>query len=124
MNGKQQHLYYTLGQLAYAFARTDGQLNKSEKEKLCKIFTDEVQKSEVAFDLSDIIFRIVEKEKKDFESTYNWAILSFKLGRENISQEIKKQFLYIIKKVVETFPRGDNRQQEFIKRFEKDLAAI
>lgn len=118
---EKQHLYYALGQLAYAVAKADGQIKKEEKEQLHKIVTDEVQKNIYDFHIADIIFDILQKDKKDFETTYNWAIHSMKLGKHHFSEQMKDQFLHIIKKVVNAFPPTSMKEKEIIDRFSQDL---
>ena len=123
MDAKQQ-LYYALGQLAYAVAKADGQIQKEEKELLHKIVTDEVEKNSYDFDIADIIFHILQKDKKDFETTYNWAIHSMKLGKHHFSEEMKDQFLHIIKKVAKAFPPISMEESEIIDRFSRDLKTL
>ncbi len=123
MEGKQ-HLYYALGQLAYAVAKADGEIQHEEKEQLHKIVTAEVEHHDIDFDYADIIFHILKKDKKDLETTYNWAIHSMKLGKHYFTDELKQQFVNIIKKVAQAFPPITVQEKEIIDRFRRDLAAI
>lgn len=124
MEGKK-HLYFALGQLAYAVAKADGKIPKREKKKLYKIVTEELSKlDDENGDYSDMIFHILEKEKREFETTYNWAIQSMKLDSHYFSDKMKTQFVNIIRKVAKAFPSDSIKGHEIINRFNKDMTAI
>ena len=123
MDAKQQ-LYYALGQLAYAVAKADGQIQKEEKDKLHKIVTEEVVKYDLDSDIADIIFHILQKDKKEFETTYNWAIHSMKLVKHYLSDDMKIMFVDILRKVVQAFPPVTVGEKEIIDRFRGDLATL
>lgn len=120
----KQHIYYALGRLAYAVARADDQIQKEEKKKLHDIIMEEVRKHNIDFDYSEIISNILKKNKKVFETTYNWAIHSMKLGSQHFTSEMKQQFIDVIKMVIETFPPVIIKPEEVIERFKKDMEVI
>jgi len=62
----KQHLYYGLGLIAYAVAGIDGKVQREERETIQRLLSEGIKKVDVDYDVADIIFQIVEKEKADF----------------------------------------------------------
>ena len=119
-----QHLYYGLGQIAYAVADRDGKIQREEKEALQKILHDGMMKMNPDFDITDIIFQILEKEKVDFETAYKWGMDAIKLGSHHLTPGIKWIFIDIVQHVSEAFPGGDTEEAAIIARFAKDLRGL
>jgi predicted metal-dependent RNase len=59
----KERLYYALGELAYAVAMADGQINYEERNKLHDIVVKEIEAGNYNFDISGIIFQILQKEE-------------------------------------------------------------
>ena len=60
-----ENLHYAIGQLAFAVAFTDGKIQKQESEIFHKIVAEELSNKSYDFDVSDIIFQVMEKDKMD-----------------------------------------------------------
>lgn len=120
----KQHIYYVLGRLAYSVARADDKIRKEDKKKLHDIIIEEIRKHSIDFGYSEIISNILKKDKKDFETTYNWAIHSMKLDSKHFTSEMKQQFIDVIKKVTETFPPVIIKPGKVVERFIKDMESI
>ena len=61
---KAHPLYYIFGQLAYAVAKADKDLNEKEKEKLREIFVECFSEGSDKEDFSEIIDHVLIKSKK------------------------------------------------------------
>ncbi|MFN3342929.1 MAG: hypothetical protein ACK40M_09550 [Flavobacteriales bacterium] len=120
----KQHLYYGLGLIAYAVAGIDGKVQREERETIQRLLSEGIKKVDVDYDVADIIFQIVEKEKADFETAYNWGIDAFKLGSHHLTPGMKWVFLDILQSVSDAFPDAAMVEGELIARFARDLRAI
>src|ERR1700740_3514701 len=69
-----ENLHYAIGELAYAVARADGEVQQEERKKFYDIIAAELRCKNYDFDFSDIIFRIMDKDKQPAETVYNWAM--------------------------------------------------
>lgn len=119
-----QNLYYALGELAYAVAHADGNIQKEERKKFHDIVTTELVSKGADFDISDIIFSIMDKDKMDSATTYKWAIHEIRLNSHYLSPELKKTFISVIEKVAKAFPPVTLSEQRLIDRFKKDIEII
>ena len=59
----EQNLHNAIGQLAYAIAKADGAIQKEETKKFHAIVEAELRCKDYDFDVSDIIFQVLEKDK-------------------------------------------------------------
>ncbi len=116
----KQHLYYALGILAYGVAKADGTIQREEKDMVKKIVEEETDHA-MDYGYTEIIFLLLEKEKKGFQSTYDWAMKNFELGKHHFTDEMKKNFVKTITKVAEAFPPNTDEEMAIITRFENDL---
>ncbi len=121
---EQQQLYYVIGQLAYAVARADEVIEAKEKQQLQQILVQTVMQHDIQFDFDIMIFHILQKDKKDFETTYNWAIHSMKLSRQHFTVRLKEQFADILRQVTAAFPSVAINPDVLIERFQKDLTSL
>jgi len=119
-----QNLYFALGELAYAVAKADGQIQKEEKQLLHDIVTKEVNADNIDFDYSEIIFNIMGKDNADAETSYNWALQEMKLNSHYFKPELRNKFWDVLLKVAEAFPPVTPHEQKFLDRFKKDLKTI
>ena len=122
MIGKQS-IYYALGILAYAVAKSDGEIQIEERVKL-----DEIIQRELGFNLdfqyAEIIFQLLEKEDSNYESVYSWAIEELKKGRHVINETIKVQLVKVLQEIAEAFGPVTNEELKIITQFKKDLKMI
>lgn len=117
----KQSLFYGLGQIAYAIAQADGQVQREEREKLHSFLKNEIKNIDADFDYTDIIFQLLDKEHINFETSYKWGIDAMKLGSHKLTFQLKWEFLEILCKVAESYPPSTDRENEIIARFTKDL---
>ncbi len=122
MEGKQS-IYYALGILAFAVAKSDGKIHKQEKEKLLEIVKKEMDHN-IDFQYTEIIFELLERESDGYEKTYVWAIEELKKGRHYLSPEIKEKMIETIKQIAASFDNVSSEESVLIERFKKDLEII
>lgn len=119
-----QSLHYALGELAYAVAFSDGKVQKEEREKFHNIVAAEVRSKDYDFDISDIIFQIMEKDKRDSETVYNWALKQIRLNSHYLSPDLKKTFINVMDKIAKAYPPESVDEINIIQRFKMDIASI
>jgi len=119
----KQHLYYALGSLAYAVAKSDGKVQLEEREKLAEIVERGIEHN-LDFNYTDIIFQLLQKEKMGFNEVYKWAMHSFELGKYHFTDEMKTSFIKVIEEVAAAFPPTSPEEAELISRFANDLKAL
>ena len=120
----QQHIYYALGLLAYSAARVDEEIDEEEKKVLYKIITKATDSINASVNFQDMIQHILQKEKRDFESTYNWALYTVKNNRSALTKEIKDQFVYVVNQVIKKFPSNKTFPKTVTDRLKKDLNSL
>jgi uncharacterized tellurite resistance protein B-like protein len=119
-----QNLHYALGELAYAIARADGKVQESEKKRFHSIVVAELRMGNYDFDLSDIIFQIMEKEHIDAETSYKWAMNEIRLNSHYLSPELKHTFIRVMEKVGRAYPPVTIQEKELLDKFKTDIAPI
>lgn len=119
----KQNIYYALGILAYAIAKSDGEVQDEEREEINRIANDEMGYA-IDFQYADIIFQLLERDKLGFENVYEWAIRELKKGRHYLSPEIKQQLISTIEKIAEAFDGISQEENSIITRFKNDLENI
>jgi uncharacterized tellurite resistance protein B-like protein len=119
-----ERLYYALGELAYAIAKADGIIQKEEKEKLHGILETEFRTHKVGFDISEIIFQILQKDGTDSKTAYDNALYELKLNSQYVSEHLKTHFIAVMKKVGEAFPPVTQSEGSIIDDFIYQVKSI
>jgi uncharacterized tellurite resistance protein B-like protein len=119
-----QNLHYAIGELAYAVASADGEVQKEERQKFHDIVTEELEKENHGFDISSIIFQIMDKDKARLSDTYNWAIEQIKLNSHYLSPELKQTFISVMEKVAAAYPPVTMEEHDLITRFKADIGPL
>ena len=119
-----ENLHYAIGELAYAVARADDSVQKEERKIFHDIVETELHCKDYAFDISGIIFQIMDKDQTDSATTYNWAMDEIKLNSHYLSPKLKKKFICVMEKVAKAFPPVTVSEQSLINKFKKDIAVI
>lgn len=119
-----ENLHYAIGQLAFAIAFSDGKVQKEESEKFHKIVLEELNNKSYDFDISDIIFQIMEKDKMDSNTVYDWAIKEIKTNGHYLSPDLKEKFISVIEKIAGAYPPVTKEELLIIDRFKKNIEAI
>lgn len=119
-----ENLHYAIGQLAFAVAYADGKLQKEEHECFHDIVVQELKSNDHSFDVSDIVFKILQKDKIDADTVYDWAMKEIKVNSHYLSPELKSKFISVMDKVSKAYPPVTNEETNIINRFKKDMEKI
>ena len=119
-----QNLHYAIGELAYAVANADGKVQKEEREKFHDIVAAELRCKDYDFDISDIIFQIIDKDKTDTQTIYKWAMDEIRTNSHYLSPAMKKTFINIMEKVAKAYPPVTTSEKNLIDKFKKDIEPI
>lgn len=119
-----QNLYYAIGELAYAVAFADGKIQKEEREKFHDIVAEELRSHDSDFDISDIIFKMLERDKRDSESVYQSAIHQIRLNSHYMSPGMKEKFVSVMEKIAEAYPMRTEEERNMIQQFKADMEPI
>ncbi|MBA3666078.1 MAG: TerB family tellurite resistance protein [Bacteroidetes bacterium] len=119
-----ESLYYAIGEMAYAIAKVDGPVQREERERFHKLVSEELQHGEYLFDISDIIFQILDKEKASAQMAYEFAMKQIRLNSHYVSPEIKDKFIRVMKKVAEAYAPISAEEQKMMDRFNAEIKSI
>ena len=117
-------LHYAIGELAYAMAASDGEVQKEERQQLHDIVHEEVKKGNYAFDFSRIMFQIVDKEERPVAAAYSRAMRIIRLNNTHFTPEMKAIFASVLNKVAEAFPPVTPEECSMIANFENEAATF
>lgn len=119
-----ENLHYAIGELAYAIANADGKVQKEERKKFESIVAAELRCKDYGFNVSDIIFHILDKDHKDSETVYKWALDQIKLNSHYLSPELKVTFIRVLDKIAKAFSPVTEQESSLLERFKMDIATI
>ncbi|MCB0802163.1 MAG: TerB family tellurite resistance protein [Flavobacteriales bacterium] len=120
-----ERLYYALGELAYAVAKADGQINFEERNKLHDIVVKGAKCHNYEFNVSEIIFHILQKENIfNVEDSYRSAMREIKANSKYLTDDMKAEFVAVLDKVARAFNSITKEEREIIERFRKDIDEI
>ncbi len=120
-----QNLHFAIGELAYAIALADGKIQKEEREKFQTIVAEELQNKDNNFDIAEIIFQIMEKDKIiDSKTSYNLAIREIRINSHYLSPEMKQTFIKLIEKIANAFAPFTNEEKKIVEQFKKDIEPL
>jgi len=119
------YLFYGFGQVAYAVDLADGKVQLEEEKKLHEIVLKNLEAKNIAFDYSDIIFKILKKDHIfDSEQAYTEGIENIKLGDHLLTSNLKETFFQIMEEIADSFPPITEEEAGFISRFKEDLSKL
>ncbi len=119
-----QNLYYAIGEMAYAVASADGEVQKEERQRFSSIVSAELRCDHFGFSISDIVFQIMDKEKQSTENAYNWAMKQIRMNSHYLSPEIKKDFIRVMEKIAKAYPPVTLEERDLIEKFKKDIEPL
>jgi hypothetical protein len=119
-----QNLYYAIGELAYAVAIADGLVQKEERARFHKMMTEELKNGNQGFDISEIIFQIMDKNKATLPDTYHWALKTVQQNSHYLSPKIKSSFIKVMERVAAAYPPVTIEELSLIESFKKDIEPL
>jgi uncharacterized tellurite resistance protein B-like protein len=120
-----QNLHYAIGELAYAIASADGAIQKEEREKFHEIVASELRSKDYDFDISEIIFQILDKEKQtDTQTSYDWGMKQIAMNSHYLSPQLKETFINVLEKVAKAYPPITFEEMNLVEKFKKDIGPI
>jgi uncharacterized tellurite resistance protein B-like protein len=122
MEGKQI-VYYALGILAYAVAKSDGEIQVEEKDRLNEILEKELDHN-LDFQYAEIIFQLLDQDGTKLSNVYEWAMTELKKGRHYLDEESKKKMIFVMREVSRAFGSVTSEESGMIRQFEEDLKSL
>ena len=120
-----ENLHFAIGELAYAIAAVDGKIHKEQRQKFHDIVAAEIRCRDYDFDISNIIFQILDKDKeRDAETMYKNAMHTIQTNSHYLSPKLKETFIKVLERVAKAFPLVTVSEQIFLERFKADIAPI
>jgi len=120
MEGKQR-LYFALGNVAYAVAMADGKLEAQEKKKVHDIVVKETAHCAVDFDISEIIFHVLQQHHNSADSAYDWGLKAFEMSKSWLTEDLKVDFFGVLEKIARAIDGINESEQKMLDRFRKDM---
>lgn len=119
-----ENLHYAIGELAYAIARADGEVQKEERKKFQDIVAAEMRSKDYGFDVSDIIFKIMDRDKTSAKEAYDSAMKQVRTNSHYLSPELKETFVKVIEKVAKSYAPVTIDEMQLIEKFKKDIEPL
>ena len=120
-----ENLHYAIGELAIAVALADGEIQKEERDQFHKLVETELRNKYYAFDISDIIFKVMDKQQVSSTSdAYNSALKEIKMNSHYLSPELKATFIKVMDKVANAYKPVTINEMLLIEKFKEDIAPI
>ena len=120
----QESLYYAVGELAYAVAKADGAVQRQERDRFHKLVTRALKNGKQGFEVSEIIFLIMERDKASLPDSYHWALKEIKKNSQYLSPEMKKVFIDTMALVALAYPPVTIEESDLMKRFVRDIEPL
>ena len=119
-----QNLYYAIGELAYALARTDGMVQKEERQAFHNLINSELENQQSGYTISEIAFQVLDKQNATLPEVYEWAMREIKLNSHYLSPQLKKAMIRVMEKVAAAYPPVTIGEQLMIDKFEQDISLL
>ncbi|MDP3145537.1 MAG: TerB family tellurite resistance protein [Bacteroidota bacterium] len=119
-----QNLHYAIGELAYAVAQADGAVQKEERQKFHDMVEAGLRCQDYDFNISDIIFKIMDKDKTSTEDAYNGAMKQIRTNSHYLSPELKATFIKVMEKVAMSYAPVTIDEMSLIDKFKAEIAPL
>ena len=119
-----ENLYYALGQLAYAIAKADGDIQPEEKLALQSILAEETRDHGVDFDNADIIFRLMERDETNAIQSYEWAMNELRRNSHYFIPALREKFISALERIARAYPPVVAEEKRLLERFKRELKTI
>ena len=113
-----EHLFYGLGHIVYAIALSDGKIQKEEEKKLIEIVDRQLEEHHVEYDLSSIIFQVIEDDCVfNVDDAFDIGVKNMELGSQYMTDDLKKTFIVIANQIAESFPPFSPEESKYVNKF-------
>jgi uncharacterized tellurite resistance protein B-like protein len=119
-----ENLYYALGQLAYAIAKADGNIQDEEKMTLHTMLIQEARAHGIDLDISNIIFELMQRDNTDSEKSYTWAMNELKRNSNYFIPVMCDKFIKILEKVARAYPPVVEEEKTLLERFKREVKTL
>ncbi len=119
-----ESLHYAIGLIAYCMAAADGTVQPEERRKIKSIVDAELKYKDEAFNITDIIFQLMDKQHSSRETTYNWALHQIKTNSHYLSPEMKSTFMCVLQKMAEAFPPITPEESALFEKFKSEIEPL
>ena len=120
-----ENLHYAFGQIVYAIARADGEVQKEERQKLLNIVEAELKNENYNFDIASIIFQVMDKDHNNsVEDTYHSAMKQIRLNSHYLTPSLKTTFITVMEKIAKAYPPVTLEEFLLLDRFKKDIEPL
>ena len=120
-----ENLHTAMGELAYAIARADGKVQDEERKKFHDMVAAELRCKHYDFDISDIIFQVLDRDKYiDTQTAYSWAMKEIRLNSHYLSPQLKQTFIRFMEKIAKAYPPVTIDEMSLIEKFKKDIEPL
>ena len=119
-----ENLHYAIGEIAYAIAKADGNVQKEEKEKFHSIVAAELRCKDYGFEISDIIFQIMDKDKTSTKEAYDWGMKQIRTNSHYLSPALKSTFIVVMEKVAKAYKPVTMDEILLIEKFKTDIEPL
>lgn len=118
-NTEPADLYLGLGSVAYALAKIDGRIQLDEMQTVKELLAGLPHG-----DLALYAFFLRESSGESIEEAYAFGMRRFAYNQKALTAPIKKQFINILIRIAQAHDDISRKEQEFIKRFRRDLRRL
>lgn len=119
-----ESLHYAIGEIVYAVAAADGVVQREERKRLEEIVAEELKRHHYEYDISHIIFQLLDRQHPKPIESYEWGMNELRLHSHYLSPALKAAFLSIIEKVAAAFPPVTVEEINLLNRFKRDLEPL
>lgn len=119
-----ENLYYALGEMIYALAAADGEIQKAEKDNLHDILSKEFLPGQPPTAVSEIIFRIFQKDHLSVQDAFERGKRQFELNSHYLSPEMKVHFIKVMQQVAHAYPPVTSEEQRVLNDFQAFLTKL
>lgn len=122
--GPFESLHYAIGEIVYAVAAADGSVQAEERKRLEEIVAEELKKHNYDFDVSHIIFQLLDRQYRTPTESYDWGMNQMRLYSHYLSPELKAACLSMMEKVASAFPPVTAEEDALLIRFKRDIEPL
>lgn len=116
-----EYPFYGLGVIAFAMAQSDGVVQHRERRELMSIVKEWSDRHEVDFDVAEIIFSLLSKNKTNEVLTYDKGMDYIRKGKQSLSAQMIEKFIFLINDVAHAFPPVTNEERILLDKFTHDM---